>query len=122
MTNAIVILSWVPHAKGGRKAPPVPPADNPDYWYSTIVRFDSDPQWLKGTWSLVLFPKKIWGDGRFWVAEASFLMENAPIDLLSAGARFEMLEGHQVVLHGMVADPARTEQLSPAMLEDVLLV
>lgn len=36
-----VMLSWVPHDKGGRTAPP----PSGDYWYRPVGRFESDPEY-----------------------------------------------------------------------------
>lgn len=73
-------------------------------------------------WSFWVKPLRVSRDGFYWVAEGRYLMEEAPQQLLKTGTRLELLEGNKVVAHGMIADPAVADSLSPEALEDVLLV
>ena len=82
-------VTWLSAIQGGRLS--LPNARR----YVTISRFPDDgPSWPDGAWSIVLdFDTPPLEQGSPSFGEASFLMENAPQDLLREGQRFELYEG-----------------------------
>ena len=91
------IIRWVPPDRGGRREPPRGAAG-----YTTVVRLESDPQALKGWWSVRLSDVTELRGPEVIAARAAFVVPEAPHDLLSPGERFELLEGHKVVAKGVV--------------------
>jgi hypothetical protein len=76
--------------------------------YSTVSRFedekDTTPQ---SVWSLVVELGDLQTESRETIAAIWFLSEDkpdAPLHLLHAGSRFELLEGQRVVARGEVLD------------------
>jgi len=66
--------------------------------YVTVARFPEDlSSWEKGAWSVVLeIDPDSWGPGPEVFGTATFLVEEAPWEILRPGVRFEMLEGNRV--------------------------
>jgi len=96
------IISWVPPEAGGRHSLHAGPR------YVTVCRFEEDPSWEHGTWSLVLDWVKTFRGGKLLLANIAFLVAEAPSNLLHAGNRFELLEGGKRVAKGIVL-PASVE-------------
>jgi hypothetical protein len=99
MTEPVnAMIRWVPAERGGRKAPPAGPV------YRTVARFeDARDRWPEEAWSLVVElvrPYRAGGDAAW--AKVRFLVDEAPAELLSEGARFELCEGRRVVGKGVV--------------------
>lgn len=90
------MISWLPSDKGGRQQPPTGPR------YVTVVRFEDDPQWSQGMWSLVVEFDRVFAGGRYALATIRFAMDEAPHQLLQEGNRFELLEGPRRVAKGVV--------------------
>lgn len=93
-------IDWIRPDDGGRSKPPTGEGSPR---YATIVRFaesvdDSSPG---EAWSLVV--EKVEALSLYsWVAEVRFLMETAPLGLLSSGRTFELYEGHKRVATGKI--------------------
>jgi hypothetical protein len=99
--QARAILRWVPASRGGRKAPPSQIAG-----YSTVARFESDPGWSKGAWSLRIVDSSELRGSEAVEVRIMFVVPDAPHALLREGERFELLEGHKVVAKGVVLPPS----------------
>ena len=102
MTRGVrAIISWIPPEKGGRRPPKGPR-------YSTVARFEDDPQWPHQAWSLVVEIDRWFGSGKYVLSKINFLVDEGPHQLLDAGNRFELLEGAKRVAKGIVL-PAEVE-------------
>jgi hypothetical protein len=99
-SEVLAIIRWVPAERGGRKSPPTSAG------YSTVARFESDPDYEQGAWSLRVTDIRPLHGPDVIRAKVQFLLEDAPTPLLSEGERFELLEGERVVAKGIVL-PAR---------------
>lgn len=102
-------IVWVPAAQGGRTKPPSGPQ------YSTVVRFEGDPDWPNEAWSIVAEWNPSTTSEEFVLAEVGFLVEEAPQHRLVPGAKFELYEGKRVVARGEVVKgmseaPVRTAE------------
>ena len=98
--NVNAFIRWVPAEAGGRR-------EVPDRCvYSTVARFEDDAKWPHEGWSLVVRIARFYRDGRCAYAEVEFLVDDAPVELLSAGSRFELLEGNRRVAKGVVLPTA----------------
>ena len=96
--SKLAILRWKAQSEGGRKALPTGAT------YSTAARFEGEGEsWLNKTWSLVVefVEPPNWNSHRVRIC---FLAEDAPMDLISSGRRFELMEGIQCVADGVVCD------------------
>jgi hypothetical protein len=91
-------IAWLPPEQGGRGAPPAGPR------YSTPARFEvAWEAWARGqAWSLVLDLVSHPIGLTDWIAEVRFLVDEAPQELITEGARFELYEGKKCVGHGTV--------------------
>jgi hypothetical protein len=93
-------IRWLRPNEGGRAAPPSGPQ------YSTVARFEAqtEEQWLKEAWSLVLdlegSPDEDWNQR----ARVRFLADEAeaPVEWLLPHSRFSLLEGRKKVAEGTV--------------------
>ena len=108
-------ISWLPFKKGGREH--VPTAR-----YRLCVLFDKQQNWPAEGWTLVVEPIRLFEGDRLQVAKMDFLADDAPQELITPGARFELLDGRQVVAHGLVVDAEHNDDVSRQAVEDVLLV
>jgi len=91
------ILRFIPADRGGRTAPP----ENAE-GYSTVARFENDPQERLGVWSVRLNSVVPLRGREVIKADVRFLFEtDAPAQLLQPGERFELLEGTKVVAKGV---------------------
>jgi hypothetical protein len=108
-------ISWVPAAKGGRKKFPTGPT------YCNVVHFRDDPKWPGEAWSLVIRKVRSYRGGRFWFATIEFLMEDAPHELLHAGARFSLHEGKKLAATGLVRSDNAKPPAQPTTVQAVLL-
>lgn len=96
MPRAKAFISWIPERDGGRERPP----DGPTY--STIVRFEDDPEWPSQAWSLVVEFQRVLGGGRYVEATVRFLIDQAPHEQLRQGNHFELYEGDRKVARGVI--------------------
>ncbi len=93
-------IRWLQPSEGGRPSPPPGPRS------STVARFDtqSEEDWRKDAWSLVVYlderPNEIYTQ----VARVHFLSNEAkaPLDWLSTGRRFDLFEGSKKMGEGLV--------------------
>lgn len=99
--KVVVELQWYLESQGGRKAVPPGPL------FSTPARFEGqEPPYPKTAWSLVLrFIEPPAEPDRTHRAEASFLVDEAPQQLLEIGRTFELMEGMRPVARGRVLEP-----------------
>lgn len=111
------IIRWVPEEQGGRRSVPTGPQ------YSAVVRFeDQRDKWPQEAWDLVLdFVRSFGREPRAMLAKVRFLSEEAPVEMLQAGARFELCEGRRVVAKGVVLPqsirvPSRLNEFALALL------
>ncbi len=90
-------VCWVKEEAGGRKSPPPGPR------YITVARFEDDKDnWPNEAWSLVLEFGGVPSESLCVLADVSFLVPDAPAELLHQGSIFELFEGHQLVARGEV--------------------
>lgn len=94
-------IRWLKPDEGGRAAPPA------GRWYSAVAKFESqsDEQWRKEAWSLVLdledSPDETWTQ----TALVRFLAAaEAPADWLQPRKSFELFEGSKKVAEGRVLE------------------
>jgi hypothetical protein len=100
--SALARIRWLRPDEGGRAAPP------PGRQYSTVARFESqtEEEWLKDAWSLVLnlegSPDESWTQ----TALVRFLADQAraPRQWLQPHSRFALLEGRRKVAEGTILD------------------
>ena len=96
-------IVWKTKEQGGRSNPPagvgVPP-------YATVVRYTDNPDpWPpRIAWSLVVEKLETQGDEYHWVANVSYLMNDAPKSELRVGREFELYEGGKCVARGVLSD------------------
>ena len=90
-------LIWIPFEEGGRRQVPH------GSLYSTVARFEKEiDKWPIEAWSIVLESMKTLENPNSMLAEIRFLVQNAPVDLLESGNKFELFEGHKLVARGEV--------------------
>ncbi len=102
MTSRIARIIWLTPEQGGRQTPPSGPR------YSPTARFEAAKEDRSVVLDLVSRPT----GSADWIADIRFLFDDAPQDLLSDGARFELYEGKRRVAHGTIL--AATEQRNPS--------
>ena len=80
---------WIPEDAGGRKAPPAGST------YITSARFQdqSEAEWLRQSWSIVLEFTSSIDSHNTQMAAVRFLVPDAPTAWLFEGNRFSMHEG-----------------------------
>jgi hypothetical protein len=110
------IIRWVPASRGGRRQPPRPVAG-----YAAPARFESDAAQEQGPWSLRIAEASELRGGEAVEVRVTFVMPDAPHDLLREGERFELLEGRKVVAKGVVVSetvsvPDRLNEFELALL------
>ena len=90
-------IHWLPPEAGGRRETPPGPR------YSTVARFEAvKDRWPEEAWSIVAeIPGPPDASGCM-IVNLWFLFENAPMDLLRPGSRFDLFEGRKLVAHGEV--------------------
>ena len=86
-------VRWVPPEEGGRLSLPS------GKQYATVSRFAEDADtWLQEAWSIVLeFDESPSGWSNPCLAQARFLVEEAPVDRLKPGRTFELYEGRKKI-------------------------
>lgn len=85
---------WVPSEKGGRAHLPK------GLEYSTVSKWpnQTDEEWLRSAWSVVLtFDQSPAKQGSPSSTRVGFLADDAPIQWLQSGQKFELFEGRQKV-------------------------
>jgi len=88
-------INWTSVENGGRKN--ILPVG---MRYCPIIVFESE-QSGETLWSAEVFNTSI--EGRKSIADVSFLVDNAPHELLRTGNRFSLYEGQNVIAEGIVA-------------------
>lgn len=100
--SVLAKIRWLKPDEGGRQAPPSGPA------YSTVAKFEAqtDEEWLKNAWSLVLHLEGTPDESLSQTALVRFLAneENAPAQWLQPRARFALFEGRKKVAEGTVLE------------------
>lgn len=91
-------IRWLPVNEGGRLQPPVGPR------YSTVARFEeqTEEQWKKEAWSLVVELQGRPDESGRQVAAIRFLSENGPAKWLQPSSKFSLYEGEIKVAEGVV--------------------
>ena len=93
MKKSVIKINWVSKQEGGRASLPSGKR------YITVSRFQEDLEnWRQEAWSMVLefdIPPIKQGNSGF--ARAYFLVDEAPIERLKQGCRFELYEGKKKV-------------------------
>jgi hypothetical protein len=99
--SVLAKIRWLKPDEGGRVAPPPGPR------YSTVAKFESqtDAQWRRNAWSLVLdlegIPDETWTQ----MAWVRFLAgAGPPADWLHPRKNFELFEGSKKVAEGTVLE------------------
>ena len=94
-------IKWLSAEEGGRRTPiPVVSNERDNNRYCPIIVF---PNAITNgeSWSADIYVKSQI-DKYESIAKISYLFENAPFELLKAGANFELYEGGRLVATGMV--------------------
>jgi hypothetical protein len=109
------VIEWIAKEEGGRREPPSGDAPTP---YTSVVRFTDEPWPAHDAWSLIVKKVRDWSPPIRWLAEVSFLVEEAPVDSLREGREFELYEGKKCVARGkLVGDhPAWADSSLDALL------
>lgn len=97
--SVLVKIRWSSAEEGGRVAPPPGPR------YSTVARFESqsEAEWKRESWSLVLDLQSSLDERSCQIALVRFLAkENTPDDWLAQGKTFDLFEGTRKVAEGEV--------------------
>lgn len=85
-------VRWLPSAEGGRSSPPAGKK------YSTVARFSAQStSWDDDAWSIVLEFLAPPDENLEQLAEVSFLMDNAPDELMANGKEIKLMEGSRCV-------------------------
>jgi len=94
-------IRWLRVNEGGRLHPPPGPR------YSTVARFEeqTDEQWKKEAWSLVVELHGRPDESGHQVTAITFLSENGPTKWLQPSAKFSLYEGEKKVADGIVLEP-----------------
>jgi hypothetical protein len=116
MSEARVIIRWVPKDEGGRARPPHPVAG-----YSAPLRFRDQPR-DREAWSTKLMHATPLKSPGYFLARMQFIMPNAPHDRLTRGAAFELVEGPNIVARGVVLPsnvrvPTRLTEFEKTLLQ-----
>src|SRR4051812_398138 len=91
------IIRWIPADRGGRSSPPLDAAG-----YSSPIRFETDPQFDRGAWSIRLSHVLPLRGAECILATIELLVPDAPRELMRAGERFELLEGKKTIAKGVI--------------------
>ncbi|MBX9681725.1 MAG: hypothetical protein K2X38_23450 [Gemmataceae bacterium] len=110
MIALIALTEWLSDQEGGRKS--IPAGSR----FVIPAKFEAatdhhDVQ----SWSLVRPMQSRPAGSTEWIAEVSFLAPAAPQELLSDGAKFELMEGGRCVARGMVL-PSQVVIPAPAVV------
>jgi hypothetical protein len=91
-------IRWLRAEEGGRLHPPPGPQ------YSTVARFEdqTQEQWEKEAWSLVVELQGSPDESGHQVAAIRFLSENGPMKCLQRSSKFSLYEGERKVAEGAV--------------------
>jgi hypothetical protein len=97
------IIDWIPKEEGGRSMPPAGVGSPP---YAPTVRFlDTYEPWPPPVlWTLVITKLGEIDDASKWLADARFLVKEAPHETLRPGRHFELYEGPRCVARGQLVD------------------
>lgn len=91
-------ITWVIQGNGGRKNPPTPGTR-----YCPIVVFDAMTQNRNEFWSADFICTEVDSEMNS-IVDFTFLAENAPMDYLVKGNKFEIFEGNKKVAFGIVIE------------------
>lgn len=89
-------ITWISKENGGRKNPP-----EPGIRYCPIVVFDVLNKNKDGFWSADFICTEV-DEKMNSIVDFAFLAEDAPIELLVDGNRFELFEGNKKVAFGII--------------------
>jgi len=100
--SVLAKIRWLRPDEGGRKVPPA------GQQYSTVAMFETQTEedWLKNAWSLVLSLEGTPDENWTQTALVRFLAneEDAPIQWLQPRSRFALFEGRKKVAEGTVLE------------------
>src|SRR5262245_2847156 len=100
MTTQPARVTWLASEHGGRRLPPSGPR------YVAPARFESQAAGPAGAnWRLVIERMSQLPGSVEWIGEVRYLADEAPQELLSPGARFELYEGKKCVARGVITTP-----------------
>ena len=93
-------LKWLSPEMSGRTRAPAQGSK-----YSTLARFSHEREvdWLKESWSLIVYPLEPADPSGFQECHVEFLSEHAPTGWLIPGAHFALYEGATKVAEGKVS-------------------
>jgi hypothetical protein len=91
-------ITWFRFSEGGRRELPT------TLKYRSVARFDEDPNNTLGSWDVLVRFADPPAYEHPSLATVSFLSENAPMQLLHAGSRFELTEGRKVVARVQIVE------------------
>lgn len=99
MRAVIVRLIWT---QGARQHPLTPSSAASVYW--PVVHFEEEPAGSKPSWSVEITALTVMSESLQQDAIMQYTSEAAPEQYLVFGARFELMEGPNVVARGVVID------------------
>lgn len=91
-------ITWITQENGGRNKPPLPGTQ-----YCPIVIFDDMEQNKNEFWSADFICTEI-DDKMNSIVDFTFLVEDAPMDYLVKGNKFELFEGNKKVASGKIIE------------------
>jgi hypothetical protein len=90
-------ITWLTPDQGGRLTLPS------GLRYSTVARFAAQgAEWKRNAWSLVVEFAEVPRVAFSHVAQVKFLVPEGPVELLTSGGSFDLLEGSRVVARGVI--------------------
>jgi hypothetical protein len=100
--SVLAKVRWLRLEEGGRSAPPLGPQ------YSTVAKFEAqtEDEWLKGAWSLVLDLDGAPNETLTQTASVRFLADEtkAPLEWLEPRSKFALFEGRRKVAEGVILE------------------
>ena len=100
--SVLAKIRWLRPDEGGRIVPPL------GKQYSSVARFETqtEEEWLKDAWSLVLSLEGTPDENWTQTALVRFLADEteAPVQWLRPQSRFALFEGHKKVAEGVVLE------------------
>ena len=95
------IIRFIPFERGGRTAPPMAEG------YASVAKFERDPSEQPRYWSIRLRDVRQLNGPECVQADIEFLVpDHAPQELMEAGNRFMIFEGHKIVANGVLLSAA----------------
>jgi len=90
-----VLIKWTPPAQGGRHTPA-------RSGYRTVIRLEGEPECPENAWTFCLKDIRPIEHSTTTLATGHFPVAGAPSEKMRSGVQFQLLEGSQVVAHGLV--------------------